>query len=193
LACPGHADREDDVRAAIAAVMDRWGRLDVLVNNAATNRAAGPLLDSDPHGFERTMAVNLRAPLVHAREAVRAWMGSHGGSIINVASTAGLAPEPPLGVYAATKAALINATRTLARELGGRGIRVNAIAPGVIETDFAAPLLADPELAGRIARASALGRVGQVQDVVGAVVWLASGASAYVTGTVIVIDGGATC
>jgi dehydrogenase/reductase SDR family protein 4 len=193
LACPGHAEREEDVTRAVDAVMERWGRLDVLVNNAATNRDPGPLLESDPYGFERTVAVNLRAPLVHAREAVRAWMGANGGSIINVASTAGLAPSPPLGTYAATKAALINATRTLARELGGRGVRVNAIAPGVIETDFAAPLLGDPELARRIAGSTALGRVGRAEDVVGAAVWLASEASAYVTGAVLVVDGGATC
>jgi NAD(P)-dependent dehydrogenase (short-subunit alcohol dehydrogenase family) len=193
LACPGHAEREEDVAGAVHTVMERWGRLDVLVNNAATNRDPGSMLESDPYGFERTVAVNLRAPLVHAREAVRAWMGEHGGSIINVASTAGLAPQPPLGVYAATKAALINATRTLARELGGRGVRVNAIAPGVIETDFAAPLLADGALSDRLVGSTPLGRVGRVEDVVGAAVWLASAASSWVTGTVVVVDGGASC
>ena len=193
IAHTGHVDREDDVRASVNAALARWGRLDVLINNAGTNRDAGPLLESDAAGFERTFQVNLRAPMLYAREAVNAWMGAHGGSIINVASTAGLRPAPPLGTYAATKAALINATRTLARELGPRGIRVNALAPGVIRTDFAAPLLSDPRLADQIAAQPALERLGEPEDIAGAAVWLASDASAYVTGTVIVIDGGASC
>ena len=193
LAHAGHVDREADVRACVDTTLARWGRLDVLVNNAGTNRDAGPLIQSDPVGFERTVQVNLRAPLLYTREAVNSWMGSHGGSIINVASTAGLRPAPPLGTYAATKAALINATQTLARELGPKGIRVNALAPGVIRTDFAGPLLRDPQLAEQIASGSALGRVGEPEDVAGAAVWLASDASAFVTGTVIVVDGGVSC
>src|SRR6516225_5959168 len=86
LAHAGHVDREQDTIASVNAALDHWGRLDVLVNNAGTNRDPGPLLSSDARGFERTVQINLRAPLLHAREAVKAWMGAHGGSIINVAS-----------------------------------------------------------------------------------------------------------
>jgi dehydrogenase/reductase SDR family member 4 len=117
-------------------------------------------------------------------------MGEHGGCVINMASIAGLAPDPGMGAYAATKAALISMTRALARELGPQGIRVNAIAPGVVRTDFARVLVETPEILDRILERSALGRVAEPDDIAGPILWLASDAASYVTGAVILVDGG---
>lgn len=192
LALAANTGNAEEVDLLVTTAAERLGQLDVLVNNAATNPYLGPILDCPASAFEKTLAVNLRGPLVATAAAVRAWMGDHGGSVINVASIAGIHPDPLLGVYGASKAALINATRTLARELGPRRIRVNAIAPGLIRTDFARVLVDTPEIHDRFVDRTALGRVGEPEEMAGAAVWLASDAAAYVTGSVITLDGGIT-
>jgi dehydrogenase/reductase SDR family member 4 len=190
MAVAGHAGRADDPRRVVGAVMERWGRLDVLVNNAGTNPEFGPLLEQSDGAVDKTLEVNLRGPVRFVREAVTAWMGDHGGSVVNLASIAGLRADPMMGAYAASKAALISVTRTLARELGPRGIRVNAVAPGVVRTDFARVLVETPEIRERILAQSALGRVADPEEIAGPVLWLASDAASYVTGAVILVDGG---
>ena len=192
LALAANAGNQAEVDTLVATVAERLGRLDILVNNAATNPYFGPMLDCPAAAFEKTFVVNLRGPLVATAAAVRAWMGEHGGSVINVSSIAGSSPDPMLGVYSASKAALINATKTLARELGPQRVRVNAIAPGLIRTDFARVLVETPEIHDRFVAGTALGRVGEPEEMAGAVVWLASDAAAYVTGTVVTLDGGTT-
>jgi dehydrogenase/reductase SDR family member 4 len=192
MAAPGHAGRPEDISRVVAATMDRWGRLDILVNNAGTNPQFGPLTQGELSAFEKVLEVNLKGPWLLTKEAVAAWMGAHGGSIINVASVGGIRPGPLLGMYNASKAALINMTQSLARELGPVGIRVNAIAPGLIRTDFAKILVETPEIRDRTVAMTSLGRIGEPDEMAGAVVWLASDAASYVTGTVIVLDGGAT-
>ncbi|GAC1341456.1 MAG: SDR family oxidoreductase [Candidatus Dormibacteria bacterium] len=192
LALAANAGRAEEVDQLVATAVERLGRLDVLVNNAAANPYFGPMIDCPADAFEKTFVVNLRGPLVATAAAVRAWMGAHGGSVINVASVAGIRPDPLLGVYSASKAALINATKSLARELGPQRIRVNVIAPGLIRTDFARVLVETPEIHDRFVAGTALGRVGEPEEMAGAVVWLASDAAAYVTGTVISLDGGIT-
>jgi dehydrogenase/reductase SDR family protein 4 len=134
--------------------------------------------------------VNVKGPLTFIRLAVDAWMGANGGCVINMASIAGLQPDPGMGAYAATKAALISMTRALARELGPQGVRVNAIAPGVVNTDFARVLVETPEIYAQILQKSALGRVAEPEEIAGPVLWLASDAASYVTGSVILVDGG---
>jgi NAD(P)-dependent dehydrogenase (short-subunit alcohol dehydrogenase family) len=190
LSAPGNAGSAEDAERVVGAVMERWGRLDVLVNNAVTNPEFGPLLSHSQRALDKVFEVNVKGPLTFIRLAVDAWMGANGGSVINMASIAGLTPDPGMGAYAATKAALISMTRVLARELGPQRVRVNAVAPGVVRTDFARMLVETPEIYEEILRKSAVGRVAEPDEIAGPILWLASDAASYVTGSVILVDGG---
>jgi dehydrogenase/reductase SDR family protein 4 len=192
FAVPGNVGKPEDCKAIVDAVMARAGRLDILVNNAATNPQFGPLVDADDGAVDKILDVNVRAPLRLTRLAYAAWMREHGGSIINMASVAGLRAEPLTGAYNASKAALISVTRTLARELGPSGVRVNAIAPGLVETHFARMLVETPSIHDHIVGQTALGRHAQPDEIAGAALFLASDAASYVTGSVLVVDGGWT-
>jgi len=184
----GHVGEPADAERVVGATLARLGRLDVLVNNAATNPYAGPTIEVDLPRWEKTLQVNLTAPLVWTQLAWRRFMGEHGGVVLNVASVGGLATSPILGVYDVTKAALIHLTRQLAAELGPK-VRVNAVAPGLIKTDFARALW---EGGGgeRVAEAYPMRRLGEPEDVAAAAVYLASDASSWVTGQTLVLDGG---
>ena len=182
--------REDEIPSIVANVTDRFGRIDVLVNNAGASAPFAPLIDVTPKLFDKVMNLNVRAPLCLTRAAVKAGLGHGGGSVINIVSAAGLKAEPFMGLYSAAKAAMISATKTLARELGPQGIRVNAVAPGVIDTDFSKAIVETPELHQSVIAKTALGRVGEADEVAGTVVWLASPAASYTTGSIIVVDGG---
>jgi NAD(P)-dependent dehydrogenase (short-subunit alcohol dehydrogenase family) len=163
---------------------------DIVVVNAATNPVMGPLLNTDLDAWRKILDVNLTGAFLTARSAVARMLPQRKGSIIFMASVAGLEPMPGLGAYSVSKAGLLGLMRTLARELGPQGIRVNAIAPGLVETRFAAALFQDRTAYDRIIGAVPLGRHGQPVDIAGGVVYLASDAAAYVTGQVLVIDGG---
>jgi dehydrogenase/reductase SDR family member 4 len=192
IAVPGHAGRAEEIAATVATTIAQFGRLDILVNNAATNPQFGPLVDTTEAAFDKVNEVNVKGPWLFAREAHRAWMGEHGGSIINIASIGGLKSEPFLGAYGASKAAVVSLTRTLAREMGGQGVRVNAIAPGLIRTDFARVLVETPEIHDRAVQATCIGRVGEPDEIASAALFLASDAASYVSGAVLVVDGGST-
>jgi NAD(P)-dependent dehydrogenase (short-subunit alcohol dehydrogenase family) len=183
-----HAADADAARRCVEFALDRFGSLDILVNNAGTNVSYGPVIDTDHARFSKTIETNLWAPVLWTSLAVRAWMGEHGGSIVNIASIGGLSPEPNLGIYNATKAALIHLTRQAALELGPR-VRVNAIAPGVVRTRLAELLWRDHEQ--ELSAAFPLGRIGEPDDIGQAVAFLASDAASWITGDTLVIDGGA--
>jgi len=192
IAIAGNVGRAEDAVAIIDGAVGGLGALDILVNNAATNPHFGPLVDAEDAAVDRIFQVNVQGPLRLVGAAVRAWMGEHGGSIINMGSVGGISPEPMIGAYNASKAALINLTRTLAQELGASGIRVNAIAPGLVETDFARVLIETPAIHDQIVGQTALHRHGQPDEVAGAAVFLAGEAASYITGCVLVVDGGWT-
>jgi NAD(P)-dependent dehydrogenase (short-subunit alcohol dehydrogenase family) len=185
---PAHAGRPEDAAACVAATIERFGGLDILVNNAATNPHMGRAIDCDLPRFDKTFEVNIRGPFVWTQEAWRQAMSERGGCVINIASIGGMTYGGLIGIYDTTKAALIHLTKHLAVELGP-GVRVNAIAPGLVKTDFARALW---EPAGeQVAKAWPLKRLGEPDDIAGAAVWLASDAASWVTGHVLVVDGGA--
>lgn len=189
VAVAGKADDPAHQDAAIAAAIDTFGSLDILVNNTGINPAFGRLLDVEPQVSRKIFEVNVIAPLEWVRKAHAAWLGEHGGAIVNVASIAGLAPAPGIAMYGVSKAALIHLTEELAVELAPN-IRVNAVAPAVVKTKFAEALYADRE-----AEASApypLKRLGEPEDIAAAVAHLAGDDAAWVTGQTLVLDGGIT-
>jgi NAD(P)-dependent dehydrogenase (short-subunit alcohol dehydrogenase family) len=183
-----HAGDPDQAAACVAATVERFGAVDILVNNAATNPYFGPTIDIDAPRFDKTVEVNWRGPLMWAQQAWHASMQENGGAILNIASIGGLSVEPTIGVYNGTKAALIHLTRTLAAELAP-GVRVNAIAPGLVKTDMARALWEPNEEA--IARRLPMKRLGVPDDIANAAVFLVSDAASWITGTTTIVDGGA--
>lgn len=193
LAYPCHTGEAEQVRALFAAAVERYGQVDVLVNNAATNPHFGPLLDADERAWDKTFSVNLKGYFACAREAIRHLQARRApGSVVNVASIAGLRAAPFQGIYGMTKAAVLSMTQTLAAEVGGQGIRVNAIAPGLVETRFASALVTNEVIHRHIVERTPLGRHAQPDELVGAALFLASDASSYVNGHTLVADGGMT-
>lgn len=163
---------------------------DIVAINAATNPVFGPLLDTDLAAWQKIVEVNLTGSLLTAQHAARRMAARKKGSIILVSSVAGLEPMPGLGAYSISKAGLLGMARALAKELGPVGIRVNALAPGLVETKFSSALFQNRAAYERIMATVPLGRHGQPEDIVGAAVFLAADASAYITGQVLVVDGG---
>ncbi|MBS2021872.1 MAG: SDR family oxidoreductase, partial [Deltaproteobacteria bacterium] len=160
---------------------------------AATNPYFGPMMGIDDGAIAKTFEVNMKGYLDAARMTAGHLMDRNAkGSIVSIASVAGLGAAPMQGIYGMTKASVISMTQTLAYELGSAGIRVNAIAPGLIKTKFAGALVDDEDTKNRILGRTPLGRIGEPQDIAGAALFLASDAAAYVTGHVLVADGGLT-
>jgi 3-oxoacyl-[acyl-carrier protein] reductase len=185
----GRADDESHQLSTVERVLAEFGRLDVLVNNSGINPTYGPLLELDTGAARKTLEVNVVAALSWVRVAHRAYLGEHGGAVVNVASVAGLRPAGGLGIYGISKAALIHLTAQLAVELAPR-VRVNAVAPAVVKTRFATALFEGRE--DEVSRAYPMGRLGVPEDVASTVAYLASDDAAWVTGQTLVVDGGLT-
>jgi NAD(P)-dependent dehydrogenase (short-subunit alcohol dehydrogenase family) len=183
-----HAADEDAARRCVDFAIQRFGSLDILVNNAGTNSAYGLLTEQQYSAFRKTIDVNLWAPIMWSSLAAQAWMSQHGGAIVNIASLGGLATEPKIGVYNASKAALIQFTRQSAVELAPT-VRVNAVAPGVVRTKLSELLWREQEQS--LTDTLPLARIGEPEDIGWAIAFLASDAAAWITGQTLVVDGGA--
>jgi NAD(P)-dependent dehydrogenase (short-subunit alcohol dehydrogenase family) len=192
LAVPCNVSRKEELQALVDATLATWGKLDVLVCNAAVNPYFGPLATLPDDAYEKVMGANVRSNVWLCNMALPAIAAAGGGSVILMSSIAGFKGSRMLGVYALSKAADAQLARNLAVEWGSRNVRANCLAPGIIRTEFSKALYENPALHEQTLRHYPLGRLGEVEDVAGAAVFLASRAGAFVTGQTLVIDGGTT-
>lgn len=192
VAC--HMGKPEEVTRLFERATAEFGRVDGLINNAATNPHFGPLIDTPDPAIDKTIEVNMKGYFYAARAYVAHLRGRSAtrGSIVNVASVVGMRAAPMQGIYAMTKAAVISMTQTLAFELGSSNIRVNAIAPGLVDTRFASAIVQNPAMREHFVKRAALGRHAEPVEIAGAAVYLSSGAASYVTGHTLVVDGGFT-
>jgi dehydrogenase/reductase SDR family protein 4 len=185
-----HVGRHEDIERLVRVAEERFGDVNILVNNAGTNPYFGPIIESDDLAWDKTMEVNVKGPYVLSKLCARTMIANGGGSIINIASIAGLTASPMQGIYSVSKAALIMLTKVMARELGRQGVRVNCICPGLIKTRLSEALWSNPELEEATTALKALGRMGATEELVGAAIYLASDASSFTTGAMLQVDGG---
>lgn len=192
LAIQAHVGRPEEVTSLVAQTVETFGRVDVVVNNAATNIHFGPTLTADEGQWDKILDINVKGVFRVCKAVVPHMEAQGGGKIINIVSVAGLRPSPGMGVYGVSKSAVIALTQVLALELGPANIQVNGIAPGVIKTRFSQLLWQTPKIAEPLLKSIPLGRFGEPEDVAGLATFLASPLSDYITGAVFLVDGGAT-
>jgi len=188
LAC--HVGKPDQIRAFMDKVVETYGSVDILVNNAATNPYFGPIIDATEEAWNKTLDVNLKGPFLMSQAAAKIMMQKGGGSIINVSSVGAFKANPMQGIYGVTKAGMVNMTKTFAQELALANIRVNAICPGLTATKFSEVLIQTKEIYELALQRIPVKRHAEPSEIVGAALYLASDASSYVTGTCITVDGG---
>ncbi|GAB2797280.1 SDR family oxidoreductase [Rhabdobacter roseus] len=191
-AVAAHVGDSQQLSNLVEQTMQAYGGVDILVNNAAANPHYGPTVEFPESAFDKIMQVNVRAPLELTRLVQPSMKARGGGSIINISSIAGLTPDPGLGMYSVTKAALNMLTKVFAKELGADGIRVNAVCPGLIKTKFSQALWEDETTLARFTKRLPIARMGTVEEIAGMVLYLASPASGYCTGGIFTADGGTT-
>lgn len=179
----------EEIAALVEAAADHYKRIDIIVNNAAANPVYGPVEDTEEWAFDKIMDVNVKGPFELCRKALP-WLADGGGSIINISSIGGITPEPAIGIYSVSKAALISLTKVMAREWGPRGVRANVICPGLIKTKFSQALWSDERVMKKMTGNLPIRRIGVPEDLAGLALYLASDASAYTTGAVHMADGG---
>jgi dihydroanticapsin dehydrogenase len=195
IAIEGDAALADTAKRAVEAALNRWQRIDILVNNAA-QIVWKSIIDTSEEEWDRVMAVNVRSAFLHSRAVLPVMVEQGSGAIVSTASISGLVGLPGQAAYCASKGALVQLTRQLAVEYGPHGIRVNAVAPGAIDTPFLRSFVdAQPnpaEMEAAVTAGHPLGRWATAEEVAAAIVFLASDAAAFVTGTIFPVDGGFT-
>lgn len=190
LGVAGQVGNSTDCQNIFNATMEAYGRVDILVNNAATNPVFGPVENTDDKAFNKIMDVNVKAPFELAKLCLPIMEKNGGGSIINISSIGGISPEQMLGIYSVSKAALVSLTKVMAAEWGKYNIRANVICPGLIQTKFSEALWSNDMIMKHMMTQVPLGRIGSPEEIAGLALFLASEASSYCTGAVFTADGG---
>ena len=192
-AVAAHVGKAEQREHLMTEAVQRFGKVDILVNCAGTNPFFGPMVSIDEGAYLKTFEINLHGAFELSRAVAQHLIDrGAGGSIVNIASVAGLRASPLQGVYGMTKAAMLHMSRSMALELGSSGVRVNSISPGLIETKLAAAITSSEAALESVTSRAPLGRIGQPDEIAGAALFLASDAASYVTGHNLVVDGGLT-
>ena len=178
-----------EIQSLIEKTIKYYGKIDIIVNNAAANPVYGPVEETEEWAFNKIMDVNVKGPFELCKRALP-FMKKSGGSIINISSIGGITPEPAIGIYSVSKAALISLTKVMAKEWAHKNVRANVICPGLIKTKFSEALWANEKVVKKMLSSLPLGRIGHPADISGLALFLASDASAYTTGSVHMADGG---
>ncbi|MCC6607705.1 MAG: glucose 1-dehydrogenase [Anaerolineae bacterium] len=190
LPIAAHTGDDDAVNELVAKAIEAYGRIDIAVNNAATNPHFGPVMTADESHWDKILDVNVKGYFRVAKGCVPGMKARGGGKIINIASIAGLTPQPGMGVYCVSKAAVLMLTQVLAAELAADNIQVNAIAPGFIKTKFSAAIWGNPHINEAVMKQIPQGRMAEPEELTGMALYLASAASSFTTGATMLIDGG---
>jgi NAD(P)-dependent dehydrogenase (short-subunit alcohol dehydrogenase family) len=188
IAC--HTGEMTQIHHLFNEIREKYTHLDILVNNAATNPFFGDVLSADEKAWDKTFAVNMKGVFFISQEAAKIMKDQGGGVIVNVASINAIRPAPFQGIYSITKAGIVALTKSFAKELAPLNIRVNALLPGLTDTKFSSLMISNPDIMKIILPSIPLGRAAKPEEMVGAVLYMVSDASSYMTGACIVVDGG---
>lgn len=192
LAVQAHIANEADVERMFDAILERFGRLDVLINNVGMNLLTASVPETDLALWQKIIDTNLNGTFLASRRAAKIMKHQGGGRIVNISSIAGRKASPGMGIYGIAKAAVEMLTRVLASELAPFKIMVNAVAPAMVRTDFSKPFWSNKEIHDQIIKGIPLGRIAEPMEIVYPVLFLASDAASFITGQTLVVDGGAT-
>ncbi len=192
LAVQAHVAREEDVSALFDGVMKHFGRLDVLINNVGMNLLTGSVTDTETATWQKIIESNLTGTFLCSRKAAQIMKQQNKGKILNISSVAGRKASPGMGIYGIAKAGIEMLTRVLAFELAQYNIQVNAIAPAMVRTNFSKPFWSNADIHDQLVKSIPLGRIAETEDIVHPVLFLCSDASSYITGQVLLVDGGQT-